>query len=61
MAKEKNNIPQKEEKRMTTITFNVSVENKKALKIYATEQETTISALMNGWIEGNCKGAKSNG
>lgn len=47
----------KGEKR-TTITFNISPENKKAIKIYAAEHETTISALITGWIEKECKKAE---
>ena len=48
----------KKDEKKTTITFNVSVENKKALKVYAAEHEITISALMTKWIEENCKGTK---
>lgn len=52
----KTNINKKElpEKR-TTITLNLSPENKKAIKMFAVENDTTISALVNKWIEKECK------
>lgn len=52
--KEDNAVVVKNEKR-TIITLNLSPENKKAIKMYAVEKETTISALVNQWIEENCK------
>lgn len=45
-----NSVVEKREKR-TTITLNLSPENKKAIKMDAVEKETTISALVNQWIE----------
>lgn len=50
MSTEKNNTKQDKK---STITFAISQENKKALKIYAAEKETRISALINQWIEEN--------
>ena len=44
----------KTDEKKTTITFALSPENKKAIKIYAAENDTTISALLNSWIEENC-------
>ena len=57
IAKKANSNEKKSEKK-TTITFNISPENKKALKIYAAEKETTISAIVTQWVEENCKGTK---
>lgn len=57
MSKNDNSTVKTDEKR-TTITIAITPENKKALKIFAAENETTISALINQWIEDNCKGAK---
>ena len=53
--KQDNRAAEKKEKR-TTITLNLTPENKKAIKMYAVEKETTISALVNQWIEKECKG-----
>lgn len=58
MSKTNDNSKVKAEEKRTTITFALSPENKKAIKMYAVENETTVSALINGWIEENCKGAK---
>lgn len=45
---------EKKPDKKTTITFNISHENKKALKIYAAEKETTISAVVTEWVEKYC-------
>ena len=58
MPKKQDNLSVKKKENRTTITFNTSPENKKALKIYCVEKDITISALINKWIEDNCKGAK---
>ena len=38
-----------EEKR-TTLSLSLTVSDKKALKMMAMEQETTIAAIIHGWI-----------
>ena len=48
----------KEVDKKTTITFALSPKNKKAIKVYAAENDTTISALLNSWIEEKCLKAK---
>ncbi len=58
MPNKQGNVAEKKGEKRTTITFNISPENKKAIKIYAAEHETTISALITKWIEKECKGAK---
>lgn len=58
MSEKGDKVMNKKDEKKTTITFNISVENKKALKVYAAEHEITISALMTKWIEENCKGTK---
>lgn len=39
-----------EEKR-TTLSLSLTVRDKKALKLMAMEQETTIAAIIHGWIQ----------
>lgn len=39
-----------EEKR-TTLSLSLTVSDKKALKMMAMEQETTIAAIIHGWIQ----------
>lgn len=41
--------PAVEEKR-TTLSLSLTVSDKKALKMMAMEQETTIAAIIHGWI-----------
>ena len=55
MLNTKDKIAENRGEKRTTITFNISPENKKAIKIYAAEHETTISALITAWIEKECK------
>ncbi|MBF1667069.1 MAG: hypothetical protein HXO72_03675 [Scardovia wiggsiae] len=43
-----------EEKR-TTLSLSLTVADKKALKLMATEQETTIAAIIHGWIAEHSK------
>lgn len=57
MPKTSNNSSVKTDEKRTTITIAITPEHKKALKIFAAEKETTISALINQWIEEKCKGA----
>ena len=58
MPKTMDKVAETKGEKRTTITFNISPENKKAIKIYAAEHDTTISALITKWIEKECKGAK---
>lgn len=58
MPKTMDRVTENKGEKRTTITFNISPENKKAIKIYAAEHDTTISALITKWIEKECKGAK---
>ena len=39
-----------DEKR-TTLSLSLTVRDKKALKLMAMEQETTIAAIIHGWIQ----------
>ena len=39
-----------DEKR-TTLSLSLTVSDKKALKLMAMEQETTIAAIIHGWIQ----------
>lgn len=41
--------PAADEKR-TTLSLSLTVSDKKALKMMAMEQETTIAAIIHGWI-----------
>lgn len=51
MSKEK----KPETGKRTTITINISPEDRKAIKVYAAENDTTISALISLWINEHCK------
>lgn len=43
------------ENEKTTINLSISKEDKKKLKKYAAESETTISAVIHSWIIEKCK------
>lgn len=58
MPKSKDVATPKTGEKKTTITFALPPKNKKAIKVYAAENDTTISALLNSWIEEKCKGTK---
>lgn len=49
--------PAVEEKR-TTLSLSLTVSDKKALKMMAAEKETTIAAIIHGWIAEHQKGAE---
>lgn len=38
------------EKKRTTLSLSLTVADKKALKLMAAEQDTTIAAIIHGWI-----------
>ena len=44
-------VIKKNKESRTTLTLSLSVEDKKALKLIAADQETTISALIHDWIQ----------
>jgi hypothetical protein len=39
----------------TTFSLSLSVEDKKAIKKYAVDHETTVAAVVHEWIQKNCK------
>lgn len=39
-----------EDEKRTTLSLSLTVSDKKALKLMAMEQETTIAAIIHGWI-----------
>lgn len=51
----KKEINDNEEKR-TTLSLSLTVSDKKALKLIAAEQETTIAAVIHEWIAQNLEG-----
>ena len=38
----------------TTLSLSITVEDKKRLKKYAVDHDTTVAALIHNWIEKNC-------
>ena len=40
----------------TTLTVTLTQREKKALKLYAVERDTTVTALIHDWIKSICKG-----
>lgn len=42
--------PAAEDEKRTTLSLSLTVSDKKALKLMAMEQETTIAAIIHGWI-----------
>lgn len=43
--------PAAEDEKRTTLSLSLTVSDKKALKLMAMEQETTIAAIIHGWIQ----------
>ena len=39
----------------TTLSLSLSVEDKKALKKYAADHETTVASVVHDWIQKCCK------
>lgn len=39
----------------TTLSLSLSVEDKKALKKYAVDHETTVASVVHDWIQKYCK------
>ena len=39
------------DEKCTTLSLSLTVSDKKALKLMAMEQETTIAAIIHGWIQ----------
>lgn len=55
MNKENRNMVENDEiEKRTTLTLSLTVNDKKALKKYAAEHETTIAAVIHGWIAEKC-------
>lgn len=44
------------EKKRTTLSLSLTVSDKKALKLIAAEQETTIAAVIHEWIAQHLEG-----
>ena len=51
----------KVEERKTTLNVSISADDKKFLKMYALEHDTTVAALIEAYVEKLRKGAESNG
>lgn len=43
--------PAAEDEKRTTLSLSLTVSDKKVLKLMAAEQETTIAAIIHGWIQ----------
>ena len=43
-------VTEGDEEKRTTLSLSLTVADKKALKLMAMEQETTIAAIIHGWI-----------
>lgn len=54
----KKEINDNEEKR-TTLSLSLTVSDKKALKLIAAEQETTIAAVIHEWIAQHLEGGNN--
>ena len=51
-----------DEEKRTTLSLSITVSDKKALKMMAVEQETTIAAIIHEWVqEHRGEGGKVNG
>ena len=48
-------ITEGDEEKRTTLSLSLIVADKKALKLMAMEQETTIAAIIHGWIAEHSK------
>jgi glutamate-1-semialdehyde aminotransferase len=55
MEKEKTNrVANDDMEKRTTLSLSLTVNDKKALKMYAAEHETTIAAVIHEWIQEKC-------
>lgn len=43
------------EKKRTTLSLSLSVEDKKALKKYAADHETTVASVIHDWVLLHCQ------
>ena len=48
-------VTEGDEEKRTTLSLSLTVADKKALKLMAMEQETTIAAIIHGWIAEHSK------
>lgn len=54
MDKEKNSFISEDVEKRTTLSLSLTVHDKKVLKMYAAERETTIAAVIHEWIQEKC-------